>query len=246
MTRRMKRIQIVQQDGVNVARIPALVIRCTKKSFEEEKILSYLRIKTTLAFMDGVILAVEDAGVYTFYSLRTLYYFANVRNQFSDKPFTLMWDTAPESLGVENIPEQEKEKISKFLNSPEGLDRGFTQTHIYVGAQAANKYCKKIFHNPADIKISASKFKPTKRVPLLNQATLNEMEAEYKSRGYHVVASPTQAVAETADSKRKRKDIRYACQCMDCKHYWVSQFGNMPYKCPRCKSFMLELSATRI
>ena len=44
---------------------------------------------------------------------------------------------------------------------------------------------------------------------------------------------------------RSKEDfmIRYSCECMMCRHKWVSRFGNQPKICPKCKSQMISLAA---
>lgn len=173
--------------------VKAVVIRCSKAQVVAGFIYTYLRIKARLASASSVVLAVEDAGTYKFYLLRDLFYFKNIaNNKLTDKPFTLQWKETPELVTLEQMSKLERDAVAIYLNSPEGLDAGYTISNLNSDLNVQLPYCQRFYVNPESTAPRTALKKIPDRNPFLRNATVGEIVREMQRRGYHVHYSTEQ------------------------------------------------------
>ncbi len=171
--------------------IKALVLKCSKAQFESGKMFSYLRIKARMAKASAIVLAVEDAGTYTFFLLRDIFYFRNIPNNGkTDRPYTIQWTEKPEELTFAQMPGTVRNELTEYLNSDSGLDAGFGFASLDSHFSVQMPHCQRFYKDPESAKPKTGTAKiPRVTNPFLRSATVNEITKELTRRGYNVQVS---------------------------------------------------------
>ncbi|AXG66633.1 hypothetical protein JA13_230 [Dickeya phage vB_DsoM_JA13] len=170
--------------------VSCLVIRCNQKQFEAKEIFSYLRIKAKLSTVSAVMLAVEDAGRYSFYILRDLFYFRNVSKTKTDKPFTIKWTEHPEPVTQNQLLDGNRWHLTQFFNSDRGLDSGYMVSELQTATNVSLTHCQRFFVDPETTVPRNRVKRVVERNPFLKSATVGEIIREMNRRGYEMTYAP--------------------------------------------------------